>query len=378
MKILFVSHYSGLNGAPRSMVELINELKRVSIEAYVILPQRGKLESVLRKNKIKYYIVPFKPCAYSLEKEVCLQDRLRNEIYNLKAIQQIAKLINELKIDIVHSNSFAVNVGASAAFLMRRPHIWHFREFMDKDFNIRNNLEKKDVWLARRSCAIIANSDAIKRYYKNKFGLKNIVRIYNGIPVDKYYISRENFFTHDKLQFLIAGSFSPNKGQENAIMACKYLVDNGYTEFELNIVGEGYKEYVASLKRLVQKNHLEPYIKFLGAQTDMVSVRQNMDVELVCSVCEAFGRVTIEAMAGGLLVIGANTGGTKEIIQHQSNGLLYEQSDVKALFEAMKAVYECKEQYIEIIREGAIEVSSKYDTKIMSEKIRMLYSKIVK
>jgi glycosyltransferase involved in cell wall biosynthesis len=44
----------------------------------------------------------------------------------------------------------------------------------------------------------------------------------------------------------------------------------------------------------------------------------------MCSRCEAFGRVTVEAMKLGLPVIAANTGGSPELVQHGINGLLYE------------------------------------------------------
>lgn len=43
-------------------------------------------------------------------------------------------------------------------------------------------------------------------------------------------------------------------------------------------------------------------------------MRKKIDVELVCSRSEAFGRVTIESMMSSNPVIGANTGGTKELI----------------------------------------------------------------
>jgi len=38
---------------------------------------------------------------------------------------------------------------------------------------------------------------------------------------------------------------------------------------------------------------------------------------------ETFGRVTIEAMAFGLPVLGTDAGGTKEIVEHNVSGLLH-------------------------------------------------------
>ena len=49
-----------------------------------------------------------------------------------------------------------------------------------------------------------------------------------------------------------------------------------------------------------------------------------MDIALVASCSEAFGRVTVEAMLAGMLVIGADVAGTSELICDGVNGILYE------------------------------------------------------
>jgi glycosyltransferase involved in cell wall biosynthesis len=54
-------------------------------------------------------------------------------------------------------------------------------------------------------------------------------------------------------------------------------------------------------------------------------------VGLMCSQCEAFGRVTVEATRAGLPVCGTNAGGTPEIIDQGVNGLLSPAGDANAL-----------------------------------------------
>ena len=79
---------------------------------------------------------------------------------------------------------------------------------------------------------------------------------------------------------------------------------------------------------------------FLGEVNDMKAVRKNMDIELMCAILETFGRVTVEGMRNGLLVIGSNTGGTIEIIRDKENGLLYEQGNVDSLSQILYKVYQ--------------------------------------
>jgi hypothetical protein len=60
------------------------------------------------------------------------------------------------------------------------------------------------------------------------------------------------------------------------------------------------------------------------------------DALLMCSRCEALGRVTIEAMLLGKAVIGANTGGTPELITNGVTGLLYQYGDIEDLKRAIR------------------------------------------
>jgi glycosyltransferase involved in cell wall biosynthesis len=56
----------------------------------------------------------------------------------------------------------------------------------------------------------------------------------------------------------------------------------------------------------------------------------------MCSRKEAFGRVTVEGMKAGKPVIGANSGGTKELIKDRYNGFLYTFGDYHELAEKVK------------------------------------------
>ncbi len=46
---------------------------------------------------------------------------------------------------------------------------------------------------------------------------------------------------------------------------------------------------------------------------------------------EAFGRVTVEALTAGRPVVGANSGGTAELVHHGVDGLLFRPGDAADL-----------------------------------------------
>lgn len=64
MKVLYVSHESGLNGAPKSLLELATKIKDKGVQPIVVVPDRGKLKRELDKVKIDTRIVAYDMCVY--------------------------------------------------------------------------------------------------------------------------------------------------------------------------------------------------------------------------------------------------------------------------------------------------------------------------
>ncbi len=63
------------------------------------------------------------------------------------------------------------------------------------------------------------------------------------------------------------------------------------------------------------------------------------DCVLVCSKSEAFGRVTIEGMKSGRVVIASNTGAGSELIEDGKNGYLFSPEDAETLAQIVEQIY---------------------------------------
>ncbi|KDP37187.1 hypothetical protein JCGZ_06243 [Jatropha curcas] len=84
--------------------------------------------------------------------------------------------------------------------------------------------------------------------------------------------------------------------------------------------------YVKEMLRYMSENsNLSKSVLWTPATTRVASLYSAADVYVINSqgVGETFGRVTIEAMAFGLPVLGTDAGGTKEIVEHNVTGLLH-------------------------------------------------------
>ena len=60
------------------------------------------------------------------------------------------------------------------------------------------------------------------------------------------------------------------------------------------------------------------------------------NVVLTCAIDEAFGRSTAEGLKAGRPVIGARSGGTREIVTDGLDGILFEPGDVEGVARAMQ------------------------------------------
>ncbi|KAH7565157.1 hypothetical protein ACOSP7_020679 [Xanthoceras sorbifolium] len=79
------------------------------------------------------------------------------------------------------------------------------------------------------------------------------------------------------------------------------------------------------LQFLSQHSNLSKSMLWTPATTRVASLYSAADVYIINSqgLGETFGRVTIEAMAFGVPVLGTDAGGTKEIVEHNVTGLLH-------------------------------------------------------
>ncbi|MBF9140737.1 glycosyltransferase family 4 protein [Hymenobacter properus] len=132
----------------------------------------------------------------------------------------------------------------------------------------------------------------------------------------------------------ILGRFDAGKGQDFVIRALHHLRREFGHDAGLVIMGELTRNegdaYLHELQALVQQLGLEQQVHFRGFRANPAVFYQAIDVFVLASENETYGMVTLEAMAAGVPVVAAATGGTVELAQHSHTGLLYLHRDVAA------------------------------------------------
>lgn len=383
MNVLYISHCNGLEGgASFSLLYLMKEMKKKGVNVYLLVPEKKRhLTYIYRLNGIK--VIGFHYDRWIKEnRKQLIGKKYIDLVKSHWRAKKISDKIKKLNIDIIHTNSSVVNIGGLINKYTSIPHVWHIREFGEEDYNLYYYYGKKYSinFMNKNSSKIITVSKALYKKYESSLREKMTV-IYNGIS-NEYINPKKNFLSDlrssKKINISISGTIHPGKGQEEAILAVNELIKQGYINLHLYIAAQSSdKDYEEKLKGIVKKCKIESNIHFVGYKSDLKELRQMSCLELVCSRKEAFGRVTIEAMLSMNPVIGANAGGTKELIINGFNGILYKSGDYKDL--ANKIVYFLKKpEKIEYMGKNGFEYALKnFTSEKNADQIYRIYSEIL-
>ena len=378
MRVLFITNCSVLYGANRSMLEVIEELQKHKIQSNVILPEPGPIEAELDRLRCRYRVI--KNCNGVHEAGAFNRKQAWvNLCYNLKCVYQIRQLLKTWKIDIIHTNNSVNLFGAMLALATGIPHVWHIREMLKLAYGYEYDFPKLTHWLMKRADKVLFISKVTRQYWEKHTHYKNAEVIYNGFDIEHYIDTNRAHSLGDKINLLLAGSIGPEKRPIDAVKAVYLLIQRGIKNVHLDIVGDGRKpEYMDKLRQYIQRHGLEEYIELLPFHGDLREIRKNSDIALMCSRGEALGRVTIESMAAGLLVIGANSGGTKELIEDGVSGYLYKVGSPRELADKIIYAIEHWDEAKKIIKTAQDNAEKTFSVKNYAIEIRKVYEQVVK
>ena len=138
-------------------------------------------------------------------------------------------------------------------------------------------------------------------------------------------------------RFLIVTRLTEESGVLTALKALKIARD-ARLDVTLSIYGRGDSKYVAKLRSFVVANQLPAeFLTVSNQNSDLPDVYKRHDVLLhTPEWAEPFPFTPLEAMACGLPVIGARSGGMEELLRHGENALTYPAGDAEALAARMQ------------------------------------------
>ena len=215
MKVLYILNSTiKQGGATKSFMTMLSGLVAKGISPIVLMPDNEGIYSDLITMGVPTLVIPYRQYIYpkynSVKDIILFVPLLLKWIYlNKKAVRRLADYIKDHPVDMIHTNTTVVNIGFDVAKRLHIPHVYHIREYADKDFNM-HYIPSSRVFhrkLKKSNSYCISITRDIQRYH-HVTDILSSRYIYNGImprkskwhPIEK------------KRYFLFAGRIEPAKG----------------------------------------------------------------------------------------------------------------------------------------------------------------------
>lgn len=149
---------------------------------------------------------------------------------------------------------------------------------------------------------------------------------------------------------LWAGRLIKWKHPEYAVKLAKRLKEDGYTDFEVNIIGNG--QMGKTLKDMISYNHLEDNVHMLGSMNPN-DVRRHMEQSQIYLFTsdrgEGWGVVLNEAMNSGCACVSSyEAGATPFLVKDNNNGIIYYNNNFNELYTKTKQLLDNQDKLNEI------------------------------
>lgn len=319
--ILYLNHVSYIGGAEVALLNLLTYLDRDTYHPVVLSPP-GDLTEALQRLDVSCVPIP-------------LLDGLNRHTLPgfLRALPQLATAISGKAPDLLHANT---NFTSEYAGILSRwkhvPTVGHIRDI--------EPLGRMGRWTVRQNTRLIAISDAVIQYLLDEDVPKQqIVRVYDGVDLAQYQPSQSASAHDPGVVIGIIGQIGQRKGHIYLLEAVREIVKT-CSNIKCWIVGKepahSTEQYTEHLLHYVQQHHLEPCVQFWGFRTDIPDILAQLDILVVPSLQEPFGKIIIEAMAMKKPVIASNVGGIPEIMVDGQTGILVPPGNAEALRRALE------------------------------------------
>lgn len=382
MRILFIFHTPWLKGgASKSGLTLVKGLKERGIDVVAACPADGELADALRKNDIEVATFGYDWAYPYFQRSIAgvvkfIPKLLIQKLKNRKALRRLLSFAREYAPDIIHTNSGVADIGLKAAKIMGLPHVTHFREFGWKDCSA-------IMWHERgmsrypRQHAIAIGKEMLD--FHSRSG-NDIRLIYNGIVASGALRVSER----KEDWILYVGGLYKEKGIEDLLRAYAMLPADLRTKHHLKIAGTAMdKVYGAYLKSLADGLGIGDTVEWLGERDDVADLMFRARALVVPSYHEAFGRIVVEAMANGCLVVGRDSDGVKEQFDNGRNltgdeiGVRF--SSVEQLSDILREeLGKVTEDSLPMIRRAQMAVESLYSVEGYVDQVIEYYQDITK
>ena len=172
----------------------------------------------------------------------------------------------------------------------------------------------------------------------------------------------------NKTILLSVGGLYKIKGHHIIIQALKNILDKGYKNTELWIVGKGY--YGDYLRNLAKKLNVEKNVKFLGSKghNELAKIYNMSDIFVLANHQEITPAVN-EALACGKPVVVMECGGRDFVIPNENYGLVSRKFDAEDMAEKIILLIKNQKLAARLAKNGRKRVLENFSIEMVADKL---------
>ncbi|MFN2546584.1 MAG: glycosyltransferase [Myxococcales bacterium] len=326
-RVLHLLSRFDIGGTERQLVERLRRHPRGFEPLLACCELYGKFLPPIRALGIEPMVVPLRGLAHPSA---------------ALAVARLAWLIRRYKVDLVHTNDFAMSVFglpaarmAGARIVVNRVDLGHLRP----NFGVAHR--RLEAFSARHADIVCANAEAVRQVCVADEGCDpdRVMVVRNGMDVpafDELAAKPADPLPVETGDVLVAviGNLWPVKGHRTLLDAAFRLRDR-HPRLRFLCAGEGVEK--PYLEQRIRELGLERTVLLLGHRTDVPALLARADAFALCSSAEGLSNAIMEAMAARLPIVATRVGGNAELLE-EGRGLLVPYGDPAALADALEKI----------------------------------------
>lgn len=290
-------------------------------------------------------------------------------------IERIVALIDEHRIDVLHTSEFRSNVMGLLA-RRKRPkvrlvatvHGWIANDLKGKVYRFADKI------LLRWFDATIFVSEATRRQIARWWLPSAKVHVLRNALVMSQYadagVARRAFAADGAIRLLCVGRLSPEKAQDLLLRVVAALLPR-YPRLRLRIAGIGPLE--ARLRELAHSLGIAAQVEFAGFVQNMRPEYDNADLVVQSSLTEGLPNVILEAAMLGVPILATDVGGTREVVEHARGAWLVPAGSQDALMDGLTRFLEDPQAFATMARAARASVASRFSFSARTASLTGIY-----
>jgi len=380
-RILFLENGVTGGGSFDSLTQLVLNLDTEKYEPHVVFVNKTRFFDQCKDAGIQTYLlkdplytglklsVPRRAWFHAwhmLEKIHPRFWKISERMIHCTSMLRLRRIMRKANIDLVHVNDQPVRdlYAIILARSLRIPCV----SFIRSDRAGKLSSYKKR-FLNEVVDVFVANSHYIKERWVHR-GLKaeNVVVVHNAITQEK--VAAPAVMDNQGFVLGCVSQFRKGKGHAFLLRAFRKIVKMR-KNVHLLLVGDG--PLLEDAKKLASRLNIEMSVTFCGYQNNPLEWIKKMDLFILPSEDEPFGRVVLEAMLMNVPVVATNGGGVPEIITHEKTGLLVEYNKDDELSAAVFRCLDDEELRSRFARSGRELVEREFSIEAHVKRVENVY-----